>query len=101
LEQAGPEYAFGEDSTWVLPLDSLRACAGDVDNPMAELVFSITGNKHVTGMLDSQHDAIVFTAELNWNGVEELYFVVADKNGLKTSLKSRIACGRFPTPPAV
>jgi PKD repeat protein len=95
-----PEYAFGEDSTFVLPLDSLRARAGDIDNSTAELSFSIAGNKHVTGTPDTERDAIVFSAALNWNGVEELYFVVTDKNGLKASSRSKITVRAVPDVPS-
>jgi chitodextrinase len=95
-----PNYAFGEDSTLTLPLDSLRVRVGDIDNLTSELVFSVTGNRFVHSVYDAKMNALVLSADLNWNGIEELSFVVADKGGLSASSRSRITVRPVPDSPA-
>ena len=95
-----PDFAFDEDSSLAVPLDSLRTRVKDIDNPASEWTFSFTGSQHVKGTVDAGSDVLVLSATVNWNGTETVTFSVADKGGLIASTQSRVTVRSIPDQPS-
>jgi len=95
-----PNCVFDEDSSTTIPLDSLRSRVRDVDNPITDLVFSLTGNTSVRWSLNTGRTALVLTAVHNWHGQERVSVVVTDKGGLNASSPCLITVRSVPDMPS-
>lgn len=77
-----PDIEMLEDSSAVVPLDSLRARVFDLDNEASAMTFSVSGNRHIRWSMDAAKTRITLTPQtVGWYGVESLLFVATDPLG--------------------
>jgi hypothetical protein len=82
-----------------IPLDSLRVKVRDPDDDLRSLNFSIHGNRMISWTLDSVKQIIQLTAAPDWNGREQVIWMVQDKGGLSDSDTSWITVIPVADPP--
>lgn len=70
------DTSFKEDSTLSLPLSLWFYAVEDEETPDSLLVWTITGNDSVSTTLSA--DSVLFSAPLNWHGVDTLSVIARD-----------------------
>jgi PKD repeat protein len=76
-----PTITMLKDSASVVSLDSLREHVRDVDDPIANITFSIRGNRFIQWSLDAVRNRIMLSPVPKWHGTEKIAFVAADRVG--------------------
>jgi PKD repeat protein len=76
-----PDITMLEDSSAVIPLDSLRARVHDRDNPIRDITFGILGNQKIQWSLDAAKSRIVLRPVPDWYGSEQIVVAATDKDG--------------------
>lgn len=94
-----PDFAFNEDTTFTITSAELKLMAVDVDNPFHELQFSIGNNTHTHSIMDPQTGNMLLSADPNWNGIEEVQFIVYDNQYASDSQPIKITVNPRPDPP--
>jgi hypothetical protein len=76
-----PDVTVPEDSSAVIPLDSLRARVHDRDNPVRDISFAIQGNLKIQWSLDAAKSSLVLRPVPDWHGSEAVVVAATDKGG--------------------
>ena len=74
-----PNIYFEEDTIHdSLDLDNY---AEDDYDALSELIWSVSGNSNITIIIDNDTHEVIFSAPVDWNGVESVTFTVEDTDG--------------------
>jgi len=94
-----PNIVFNEDTTFTLTVAELKLLVSDPDNEFEELQFSLGNNTHTFLNKNGQTGDLIFSADPNWFGVEDVIFNVMDNQYAMTSQQLRIVVNSKPDAP--
>ena len=96
-----PEITFNEDTNYIIKYAELQIIIFDPDNSLDQLQISIGDNIYTHASVNQQTGDLVFSADPDWYGVEEVLLnVVDDQFGMATK-PLRITVNPKPDPPGV
>jgi len=91
-----PAVQFAEDGSSSLALNNF---VSDGDDPDQNLIWSSSGNSHISVAINPVNNTAVFSAEANWNGSENFWLVVTDPDQQKDSSQVSVQVTPVNDPP--